>query len=199
MIVGLTGGIGSGKSTVADAFKELGAYVIDWDELARRVVEPGRTAWEGIVEHFGADILKEDGSIDRQKLSDIVFREAVKRVVLNRIVHPEVFREDVRLTKEIKKRDPHAIIIKDIPLLIEESLTGRVDKVVVVYATEKNRLARLAARGMPAEEAMRRIAAQSPLEDKAKVANFVIYNDGSLERTKKQVKDIYAELLRSIG
>jgi dephospho-CoA kinase len=196
MIVGLTGGIGSGKTSVADAFKELGAYVIDWDELARRVVEPGRVAWEGIVEHFGKDVLRKDGAIDRQKLGDIVFNDAVKRVVLNRIVHPEVFREDVRLTKEIKKRDPHAVIIKDIPLLIEESLTGRVDKVIVVYATQKNRLTRLAARGMPTEEALRRMAAQLPLDDKAKSADFVIYNDGSLEKTKKQVKEVYAELLR---
>src|SRR3989304_2353542 len=120
IIVGLTGGIGSGKTTVANLFRDLGAYVIDWDDLARQVVEPGRSAWEAIVEYFGGDVLREDATIARQKGGDIVFNDAEKRIALNRIVHPEVFREDARLTEEIKKQDADAVIIKDIPLLIEE-------------------------------------------------------------------------------
>jgi len=107
VIVGLTGSVGTGKSTVADLFRELGAYVIDWDELAREVVRPHSKAWKGIVEYFGKDFLNEDLTINREKLAKTVFSYEEKVAKLNKIVHPEVFKEDERTTGEIRSLDPH--------------------------------------------------------------------------------------------
>lgn len=196
MIVGLTGGIGSGKSSVADFLRDLGAYVIDWDELAREAVQPHLPAWEGIVDHFGGDVLKDDLTIDRAKVSEIVFNDEKKLALLNQIVHPEVFKEDVRLTEEITKRSPYALIVKEIPLLFEASLTSSVDKVIVVYAGEETRLGRLEEKGVSREEALRRIRAQLSLEDKAKSADFVIDNDGSIEETRRQTERVYCLLAK---
>lgn len=194
MIVGLTGGIGSGKTTVADFLGELGAYIIDWDELARKVVEPYQEAWKGIVEHFGEDVLNGDMTINRQCLSDIVFNNEEERIALNHIVHPEVFKEDARLTEEIRSREGSAVIVKDIPLLFEESLTRLVDKVVVVYAGEENRVRRLTERGVTEREAERRMRAQFPLDEKVRSADFVVYNDGSIAEAREQVERLYAQL-----
>ena len=195
MIVGLTGGIGSGKTTVAEFLRELGASIIDWDELGREVVQPHRKAWQAIVDHFGEGVLLEDMTLDRAKISDIVFNNEEERAVLNGIVHPEIYHEDVRLTEEFKESNPGGLIVKDIPLLLEGSLTWLVEKVIVVYASDETRLRRLSDRGMPREEALRRISAQLPLEEKLKSADFVIRNDGPVEDTKAQVADVYAELM----
>ena len=197
MIVGLTGGIGSGKTTVADFFRELGAHVIDWDELSRRAVQPNMPAWQGIVDHFGPDVLKEDGTLDRQRMAETVFADGEQRGVLERIVHPEVFKEDARLTEEIRKREADALIVKDIPLLIEASLTSLVDKVIVVYASPEGRVARLAERGFAREDVEARIKAQMPLDEKVKSADFVVDNNGSLDETRKQVKAVHAALTRT--
>ncbi len=194
MIVGLTGSIATGKSTVANFFKELGAYVIDWDVLAREVVHPHRKAWKEIVEYFGEEVLNQDATLDRQKLGEIVFNDEKKRGELNQIVHPEIFKEDVRLTEEIRKLDPNALIIKDIPLLVETTAHKLVDKVVVVCASEENQLKRLAEKGLSQEDAQGRVKAQLPLSEKVKFANFVIYNDGSLQKTRKQVERVYVLL-----
>jgi dephospho-CoA kinase len=199
MIVGLTGGIGSGKSTVAGFFAELGAYLIDWDELSRQVVEPGKKAWQAIVDHFGDQVLLDDRRLDRQRISSIVFNNEEERSALNTIVHPEVCIEDARLTKERLRTHPSELIVKDIPLLIEGSLTWMVEKVVVVHASDENRLKRLAEKGVPREEALRRISTQLPLEEKAKSADFVIHNDGDLEETRRQVREIFTELMRFEG
>ena len=194
IIVGLTGSVGTGKSTLASLFKELGAYVIDWDELAREVTHPHLRAWKEIVEYFGKDFLNKDLTINRQKLAEIVFSDKEKVAKLNQIVHPEVFKEDERITNEIKSLAPDALIIKDIPLLFELTRPVYVDKVVVVSASEQTQLRRLEEKGMSREDAQSRIKSQLPLEEKIKSADFVINNDGPLEETKKQVEEIYSLL-----
>lgn len=194
IIVGLTGSVGTGKSTVTNFFRELGAYIIDWDELAREVTRPHLRAWKEIVEYFGKDFLNEDLTINRQKLAEIVFSDKEKVAKLNQIVHPEVFKEDERITNEIKSLAPDALIIKDIPLLFELTRPIFVDKVVVVSASEQTQLRRLEEKGMSREDVRNRIKSQLPLEEKVKSADFVINNDGLLEETKKQVEEIYSLL-----
>ena len=197
IVVGVTGNVGTGKSTVANFFRELGAYVIDWDELAREVTRPHLKAWKEIVEYFGKGILNEDLTINRQKLADIVFSNKEKVAKLDQIIHPEVFKEDERITDEIKSLDPDALVIKDIPLLFELTRPVYVDKMVVVSASEQTQLRRLEQKGMSREDAQRRIKFQLPLEEKIKSADFVINNDGSLEETKRQVEEIYTLLITS--
>ena len=196
VIVGLTGSVGTGKSTVTNFFRELGAYIIDWDELARKVTRPHLRAWKEIVEYFGKDFLNEDLTINRQKLAEMVFSDKEKVAKLNQIVHPEVFKEDERITNEIKNLDPDALIIKDIPLLFELKLTQPVfmDKVVVVSASEQTQLRRLEEKGMSQKGAQSRIKSQLPLEEKIRSADFVIDNDGPLAKTRKQVEAIYSLL-----
>jgi dephospho-CoA kinase len=194
IIVGLTGSVGSGKSTVSNSFKDLGAYIIDWDELARKVTHPHSKAWKEIVEHFGEKILNEDLTINRQKLADIIFSDKKEVTKLNQIVHPEVLKEDERITNEIKSLDPDALIIKDIPLLFEVARHISMDKVVVVSASEQTQLRRLEEKGMSREDTRKRIRSQLPLEKKIKSADFVINNDGTPEETKRQVEEVYSLL-----
>ena len=194
IIVGLTGSVGTGKSTVADFFEELGAYVIDWDELAREVVRPNSKAWKEIIECFGKDVLNEDLTVNRQKLANIVFTEKGKVTKLNQIVHPEVFKEDERIINEIKNHDPNALVVKDIPLLFELTHPIFTDKTVVVSASEETQLKRLEEKGMSWDDAQKRISSQLPLEEKIKSADFVINNNGPLEETKRQVEEIYSLL-----
>jgi dephospho-CoA kinase len=194
IIVGLTGSVGTGKSTVTNFFRELGAYIIDWDDLAREVIRPHSRAWKEVVEYFGKDVLNEDLTINRQKLAEIVFPDRKKVAKLNQIVHPEVFKEDERITNEIKSIDPDALIIKDIPLLFELTRPIYVDKIIVVSSSEQTQLRRLEEKGMNREDARNRIRSQLPLEKKMKSADFVINNDGPLEETKRQVEAIYSLL-----
>jgi len=194
IIVGLTGGVGTGKSTVTNFFRKLGAYIIDWDELARKVTRPHLKAWKEIVEYFGEGILNDDLTINRQKLADIVFSDKEKVEKLNQLVHPEVFKEDERITSDIKSLDPDALIIKDIPLLFEVAHPIFMDKVVVVSASEQTQLRRLEEKGMSRDDAQNRIKSQLPLEKKIKSADFVINNDGPPEETKRQVEKIYSLL-----
>ena len=191
IVVGLTGSVGTGKSTVANLFRELGAYVIDWDELAREVAKPQSKAWQEIVEYFGKDILNQDLTINRQKLAKIVFADKEKLARLNQIIHPEVSRRDEKVTDQIRRRDPDALIIKDIPLLFEMADPPSLDKIIVVSASRETQLRRLRAKGIMDEDARRRIDAQLPLEEKVKRADFVVDNDGQLEDTKRQVAQIY--------
>jgi dephospho-CoA kinase len=194
IIVGLTGSVGTGKSTVTNFFRELGAHIIDWDELAREVTHPHLRAWKEIVDYFGKDILNDDLTINRQKLAEMVFSDREKLEKLNQIIHPEVFKEDERITNEIKSLDPDALIVKDIPLLFEVARPIVVDKIVVVSTSEQTQLSRLEEKGMSREDTQNRIKSQFPLEEKIKSADFVINNDGSLEETKKQVEEIYSLL-----
>ena len=198
IIAGITGTIGTGKSTVAAMFGALGAFIIDADKLAREVVEPGKTAWQAIIDNFGREVLNTDQTLNRQMLADIVFKDSVKLQVLNFIVHPEIFKEDQRLVAERKSMDPDGLIIKDIPLLLEmgrDTARLMVDKIIVVYASPDIQLKRLVARGVGEADARNRINNQVPVKDKMKMADFVINNDGTLDETRVQVRAIYQQLM----
>ena len=194
-IIGLTGSIASGKSTVSEMFVELGAHLIDYDVLAREVVEPGQKAWEGIVEEFGEEVLNHDSTLNREKLGKIVFDNPEKLQKLNQITHPAVFDEADKKVKELVSYNTNALIIKDVPLLIETGSHNTVDKVVVVSAQREIRLKRLMERGFTEEESLKRIDSQMPIREKEKYADFVIQNDGSLSSTRDQVQKIYQQLI----
>jgi len=198
IIAGVTGTIGTGKSTVANMFAELGAFVIDHDRISREVVEPGKPAWQAIIDDFGTEVLNSDRSINRQALADVVFKDPASLQRLNSIVHPAVLNEDQRLVEERKLIDPDGLIIKDVPLLLEagpEIAHLLVEKIIVVFASPEVQIKRLIARGVPEEDARNRIKTQLPVSDKTKYADFVINNDGTLEETRQQVKDIHSRLM----
>ncbi len=195
--VGLTGSIASGKSTVSRMFVELGAYLIDYDVLAREVVEPGREAWEGIVAEFGSEVLNKDSTLNREVLGRIVFDDPLKLDKLNKITHPAVFEAAEKKWQEIVKANPKAVIIKDVPLLIETGIHKTVDKVIVVSARPEAQLQRLIAQGFAKEDALKRIDSQMPINEKIAYADFAIRNDGPLSETREQVEEIYRSLLQS--
>lgn len=193
VIIGLTGGIASGKSTVSSLFREKGFTVIDADVAARTVVEPGKDAYKKIVNVFGKDILLENGDLNRPKLGDIIFRDKQKRLQLNSIVHPAV-RQQLLMEKEQAIRNGKQTIILDIPLLFESGLTWMVDKTIVVFVDGKTQLQRLMKRnGLDKEAAEIRISAQMTLEEKVKKADAVINNNGTIAETKKQLEHIIEE------
>ena len=194
LTIGLTGSIACGKSVVAGFFKELGAYIINWDQVSRDVVEPQTEAWHEIVDYFGQEVLNDDLTLNRQKLGDIVFNDAEKRTKLEHIIHPRIFQEDMRRVAEIREANPKAILVREIPLLSEIGGRGFVDKIVVVCASEETQIERLASLGLSRDEAKNRIGVQAPLEEKVKIADFVIHNDGLLEDTKEQAKKVFEEL-----
>jgi dephospho-CoA kinase len=189
-VLGLTGGIGSGKSMVASMFAQLGADVIDADQLARDVVEPGQPALDEIATAFGRDILLPDGHLDRGKLGRIIFADSVARGTLNAITHPRI-RE--RMDAAIAERASRpGIVIADIPLLYENERTGTVEAVIVVWVDHETQLRRLLERdGLTEQEARQRIAAQMPLDEKRARADAVIDNSGSRESTQRQVEAVY--------
>jgi len=193
-IVGLTGSIASGKSTVSEMFVELGAHLIDYDVLAREVVEPGQKAWERIVTQFGQKILNSDSTLNREKLGQIVFDDPQQLQILNQITHPAVFEEADKRVNDVAGAHSNALIIKDVPLLIETGIHNTVDKVIVVSARRETRLKRLMERGFTEEESLKRIDSQMPISEKEKYADFVIHNDGSLISTREQVEQIYSQL-----
>ncbi|MEW6542247.1 MAG: dephospho-CoA kinase [Nitrospirota bacterium] len=179
ILVGLTGSLATGKSTVARLFRDCGAHVIDADDLARQVVQPGRPAWKDIVKTFGRQVLRPDRTLDRSALARLVFGDRAKLARLNAIVHPRVAREQARLTREIAGKDRHAVIVYDVPLLFEAGAHRRMDKTVVVTADRATQLARLTKRnGFTRAEALRRLRAQMPLAKKIRLADYVL--DGTL-------------------
>jgi dephospho-CoA kinase len=189
-VLGLTGGIGSGKSTVGAMFAELGADVIDADQLAREVVEPGQPALGEIATAFGQDILLPDGRLDRGKLAAVIFADAAARATLNAITHPRI-RE--RMSAEIAaRRSRPGVLIVDIPLLYENDRAKGLEAVIVVWVDQQTQLRRLIQRdGLTEHDARQRIAAQMPLDDKRARADLVIDNRGSFEKTRGQVEAIY--------
>ena len=189
-VLGLTGGIGSGKSMVAQIFARLGAVVIDADQLAREVVEPGQPALQEIATAFGRDVLLSDGRLDRSKLAGIIFADPAKRARLDAITHPRI---RARMDEEIKaRRSGSGVLIVDIPLLYENARTHSVERVIVVWVDPQTQLRRIRRRdGLSAEAARQRIAAQMPLDAKRARADHVIDNSGSREDTRRQVEAIY--------
>lgn len=190
MIIGLTGSIATGKSTIAGMLKEYGLPIVDADVVARQVVEPGAETLAKIAEAFGQDIIKEDGTMDREKVGSIIFHEPARRQVLNDIIHPAIRTEMLRQRDEfIVNGEPH--VVMDIPLLFESKLQHFVEKILVVSVTEEIQLARLMERsGFSEEEARARISTQLPIQVKIKGADAVIYNDSTLERSKEQLEMI---------
>lgn len=190
--VGLTGGIGSGKSEVSTRLARCGAVVIDADKIAREVVEPGTDGLREIVEAFGEAVLHPDGTLNREKLGSIVFADADRLKVLNGIVHPKVgARAD-----ELRSSAPEdAIVVYDVPLLAENDLAPLYDVVIVVDAADEVRLERLTERrGMSVSDAEARIAAQATREDRLKIADIVIDNEGPLDDLDAQVAEVWHEL-----
>jgi dephospho-CoA kinase len=181
ILVGLTGGVATGKSTVAKMFKRCGAAVINADLLARQVVEPGKPAWRAIVKLFGKTVLNQDRSLDRQALGSIVFHNPKKRRQLERIIHPRVALEQQRLVRRIAKRKPNAVVIYEVPLLFEAGVDKRVDKIIVVTADRNTQIARLKKRNdLSRAEALRRISSQMPLAKKTQRADHLL--NGTLPR-----------------
>lgn len=190
LVVGLTGGIASGKSTVADMFKQLNIPVIDADKIAREVVLPGEKTYDKIVKTFGEAVLHEDQTLNRKKLGEIIFADEAKRKQLNALIHPAIRKRMLkRRDQYIAEREP--CIVLDIPLLFESKLTHFVEKVIVVYIDEATQLERLMQRdGLNEKEAKQRIQAQLPLKEKAKLADGVIDNHGTIEETRTQLLNL---------
>jgi dephospho-CoA kinase len=192
--VGLTGGIGAGKSEVSARLRERGAVIIDADLIAREVVEPGTPGLAAVVAEFGEDVLRPDGSMDREKVGSIVFADPERRAALNAIVHPLV---GERMRELMDAAPGDAIVVYDVPLLAENDLAGMYDVVVVVDAPVETQVRRLTGRrGMSEDDARARIAAQASREDRRAVATHVIDNSGSLDDLKAQVDALWEDLAR---
>jgi dephospho-CoA kinase len=190
--IGLTGGIASGKSLVAELFRRLGAAVIDSDSIAREVVEPGTTGWQSVVAEFGQDILAPDSTIDRAKLGRIIFSDRERRNTLNAILHPRIINTIRERVAALGRQYPEALVVTDIPLLIECGLQHEFDAVIVVWSPVELQRKRLMKRdGLSAAEAQQRIDAQMALNEKQAHATYVIKNDGSEKQTEEQVKKIF--------
>jgi dephospho-CoA kinase len=196
--VGLTGGIGAGKSEVSRRLAALGAVLVDADVAAREVVEPGTPGLGEIAAVFGPEVIRADGTLDRERLGQLVFADADLRAKLNAIVHPLVHERMRQVEQQgIRAAGPSAVVVHDVPLLAENALAAGFDLVIVVDAPEDVQLERLeASRGMPAEQARERMAAQATREQRLAVADIVIENSGSLEDLDRRVGEVWNELSR---
>ncbi|MGD0274649.1 MAG: dephospho-CoA kinase [Syntrophales bacterium] len=194
---GLTGGISSGKSTVSEMFRQIGAHIIDFDKIAHQVQEKGRPAWKDIVQAFGEEVLQENGAIDRQKLGDIVFRDDMKRSILNGIVHPAIFREWEKQVEKIKIERNDAIIMSDVPLLFEVGMNALFNVTILIYISAIVQANRLMVRnGFTREEARIRLCSQMPIEEKRKLADIIIDNSGTIEETQGVISRVWKDLLK---
>lgn len=195
LLLGVTGGIATGKSTVVRMLQQKGAPVIDFDLLAKKVVEPDKPAWKDIVAYFGEQVLQEDRALDRKKLSELVFRDIEKRKKLESFTHPRIQEEFIRKLNEIVSKDPNAIVLVDVPLMIELNIQYMFHKLMVVYIPGELQFERLMKRdGISRDEAINRLKAQLPIEEKVGYADYVINNEGALEETQKQVDELWAKL-----
>lgn len=192
MKIGLTGGVGSGKSTVARMFADRGAVIVDSDALAREVVEPGTPGFAAVVAQFGPDVVGPDGRLDRAALAAVVFADERKRAALNAIVHPLV---GARAAELAAVAPPDAVVVQDVPLLVENELAPQFDAVVVVLADPELRVRRLAGRGMVEADARARMAAQATDEQRRAVADEVIDNDGDLAALERRVDEVWERLI----
>ncbi|MDI9480528.1 MAG: dephospho-CoA kinase [Bacillota bacterium] len=195
-IIGLTGGIASGKSTVSRALRELGAIVIDADEVAHTIMEPGKPAWEDIIEHFGSGVLYADQTIDREKLGAIVFNNPERLQVLNQITHPRVGEQFKQIITTLRAEKSDAVLFIEVPLLYETHMERICDEVWVVWVDEETQIQRLMKRdGLSREDALKRIDAQMSLDEKARRADFVIDNRYSIEETIASATKYYNNIL----
>ena len=192
MKVGLTGGIGAGKSTVADMFSKLGAVVIRSDELARQVIEPNTPGFQKVLSRFGKQILQENGSIDRQKLAQIVFNDKNSLKDLEEIIHPLVRNKTSEL---IGSQTQETIVVNEVPLLLEKKMEKMFDFLVVVISSEKNRINRLQKRGISEPEAKKRMSLQVSDEARKSSADFLITNDGNIDQLEADVAKVWQALL----
>jgi len=195
LLIGVTGSIATGKSTVAAMLEELGARTIDFDVLSRVVVEPGKPAWKDIVAFFGEQVLREDQTLDRQKLREIVFKDLEKKKKLESFQHPRISEEFIELVKQYAGEDPNAIIQVVVPLLIEVNMHHLFHNILMVYASEDEQKKRLMNRDGTSEEmAMNMIRSQLSVEEKKGFCDLIIDNSGSLEETRKQVEKLWQKL-----
>ena len=196
--VGLTGGIATGKTTVAAMLRELGCRLLEADKIAHQAIEPGGAAYDEVVREFGRGILTPEGLVDRKKLGAIVFAAPARLTRLNAIVHPPVLAEQTRQLTAMEKADPHAIAVVEAALLIEAGFDRKLDYMIVTWCTPEQQLARLTApvvgRALTIEQAKQRIGAQMPVEEKRKRADAVVDCSGTLERTRAQVIELFAKL-----
>ena len=195
--IGLTGGIGSGKSTVAALLAELGARVVDADRIAREVVEPGTPGLGAVVAEFGEGVLTPEGALDRPALAGLVFADPAARARLDAVVHPLV---RARAAELVAGAPPGAVVVQDVPLLVETDQAGAYDLVLVVETDPETRVARLVDRGLTAEDARARIASQATDEQRRAVADVVLRNDGDREDLAAQVERFWTErVLPALG
>lgn len=193
--MGLTGGIASGKSTIAQMFVAHGAYLIDFDRLAHEVQEPGKPAWKEVVRKYGKEILNHDETIDRNKLGSIVFNDKEKLKALNNIVHPRVYELWQERLDRIKKQDGHAIVLSDVPLLFEGKMQDLFDLTVLILILPEEQISRLMARnGLSGDDARLRLQNQMPITEKIGLADIVIDNQGEISATEKKVAEAWREL-----
>jgi len=194
-VVGLTGGIGSGKSTVANMLAELGAYIIDADELARRIVEPGQPAWKEIEKNFGGQILNPDQTLNRKKMAEIVFANPEARKKLESITHPRIGEEMMRELEKAKK-EQRKLVVFDAALLIESAAANRLKPLIVVSADEDLRVKRVCGRDRCcAEDVRARIRNQVPDSKRREKADFVIENNGDIDQLREGVSELYRKLI----
>jgi dephospho-CoA kinase len=199
LIIGLTGGVASGKTAVSQVLNKEGAYIIDADQIARKLVQPHKPAWRKLIKSFGNEILQENGSIHRERLADKVFEDPAQRKILNRILHPLIKKEIDRRIKEIGQKDPEAILVIDAPLLVELGSHREVDKLIVVTSTRTQQIERLKYRdGVNPKRAQKIISSQMPVEEKVRLADFVIRNEGSIEKARKRAREIFRELRKGL-
>ena len=196
LLLGVTGGIASGKTTAANLLKEKGALIIDFDVLARKVVEPGKPAFEEIIEYFGKDVLQDNGQLDRKKISDIVFQDTEKRKRLEGYIHPRIMETFVQQVVDLSKGSQGRIIQAVVPLLIENSMQELFHKILLVYIPREKQIDRLMVRDSISKKSAKDILnAQMPIDEKREYADYIIHNDGDLDSTKKQVDVLWNELI----
>jgi dephospho-CoA kinase len=199
IVVGLTGGIASGKSLVAKVLKDLGAHLIDADQIAHELLEPGQQAREEVLAYFGRGIELPNGTIDRRKLGELVFSDPGKRAWLNGCLHPKVFEIYTEQVRHLCARQPDAVIVFDAALLIETGYHKKMDKVILVYADEEQQLKRLMEREcFSHDQAMARIRSQMPLGEKRPHADYVIENTGNREETERRTREIFGLLKKNM-
>lgn len=196
-IIGLTGGIASGKSTVSRALHDLGAIIIDADEVAHSIIEPGKPAWYDITQLFGRSILNNDASINREKLGEIVFNNPQLLEELNKITHPRVMERFKNDLQAIKTKNPQAVVVMEVPLLYETHMERICDEVWVVWVDRETQINRLTDRdGISREDAIKRIDAQMPLDEKTRRADYVIDNRKDIEETKANATRYFNQILQ---